>query len=301
MSLYKLHFRRSGYTLVELLVVIGILGILVAILLPAVQSAREAARAVQCKNNLRQLGVALQNYHDRLGSFPPSLVVNYQIHEQGGWPWPYGWWSWHAFLLPDVEQKPLYDEIDFRDDEASLQTEYNHVTGSKISTFLCPSDPRSGGMFDQHLIWPDGNEDDVKNGNSSYFGNRGSIRVIPGDGLFPDSNLAKRIGDIIDGTSNTFLLGERPIDNDHWSGWIIAGTGFDARGLGDSVLDGEEPFQKGATTECCTEQLHYWSFHHGGAHFVMADGSVQFLPYTINHSSFRARCSRAGGEVFGDN
>lgn len=300
MSLYKVGVRRSGVTLIELLVVISIIGILGSMILPAVQQAREAARAMQCKNNLRQLGIAMQNYHERLLSFPPSLVVDYARAEQGYWPWPYGWWSWHAFILPDVEQSALHSQIDFRDDESSMQTEYNAVTGAKISVFLCPSDPNSKGMFDEHIVWPDGNEDDVKNGNSNYFANRGSLRVVPGDGLFPDANLVTRHRDIRDGSSNTMLLGERPIDNQHWSGFIIAGWGTDSRGLADSVLDAEEPFRKGTTKDCCDEQLHYWSDHPGGAHFVFADGSTHFLSYTVDFRIFRALCTRAGGEVTSD-
>src|SRR5258707_15412504 len=99
---------KCGFTLIELLVVIAVIGVIIALLLPAVQQAREAARRMQCRNNLKQIGLALHNYHDRGGSFPPSLVVNYKIFEDGGWPWPSGWWSWHAFILPELEMSPLY-------------------------------------------------------------------------------------------------------------------------------------------------------------------------------------------------
>src|SRR5262245_53908135 len=114
-ALTKRNHAR-GITLIELLVVISIIGLLASLLLPAIQQARESAQAAQCKNNLRQLSLAMHNYHDRHRAFPPSLVVDYKRFEDRLWPWPYGWWSWHAFLLPDLEQTALYSQIDFRDD-----------------------------------------------------------------------------------------------------------------------------------------------------------------------------------------
>jgi prepilin-type N-terminal cleavage/methylation domain-containing protein len=290
---------RRGFTLIELLVAIAVIAILIALLLPAVQQAREAARAAECKNNLKQIGIALHNYHDRCRSFPPPLVVNYEIHEQGYWPWPYGWWSWHAFLLPEIEQTAVYRKIDFRDDASSLYTEYNEVTGHRVPVFHCPSDPNSDGMFDEHVIWADGNEDDVKFRNCSYFGNRGSTRAVPGDGVFPDSNRVTRMRDIIDGTSTTIMMGERPVDDEHWSGWQIAGWGIDSRGLADSVLDSQEPFRRGRTTSCCDHVAHWWSHHPQGAHFLLVDGSVHFLSYNMNFGTLRTLSSRNGGEAIG--
>lgn len=295
--------RRGGFTLIELLVSIGVITLLLVLLLPAIQQAREAARRMGCRNNLKQIGTALNSYHDRYGSFPPSLVVNYKIYEDGRWPWPYGSWSWHAFLLPELGMSSLYARINFNDDFCSLYTEYNQLTGRSIPVFQCPSDPNSGTIFDQHMVWPDGNEDDVKMGNSSYFGSRGKKRIIdqgsatlPSDGVFPDANRVIRIDEITDGTSRTFLMGERPIDDAHWAGRAFAGSGCDSHGLRDSVLDGEEPFQRGKTTECCDEMTHYWSHHGGGAHFLMCDGSVQFLSYSINWDVFRALCTRNGAD-----
>jgi prepilin-type N-terminal cleavage/methylation domain-containing protein/prepilin-type processing-associated H-X9-DG protein len=298
--------RHNGFTIIELLVVMAVIGVLAALLLPAVHQAREAARRMQCRSNLKNISLALHNYHDRAGSFPPGLVVNYKIYEDGDWPWPYGWWSWHAFILNELDQGALYAKINFSDDIASLYTKYNTVTGRRIPIFLCPSDPNSDGIFDQHMIWPDGREDDLKNGNSSYFANRGSRRIVnngshtvPGDGVFPDANLVTRIGAIRDGASNTFLLGERPIDDGHWAGFILDGWGVDARGLGDSLMDAEEPFALGKTTTCCDDMMHYWSHHPGGAHFALCDGSVRFVSYSISFNLFRALSSKDGREIIG--
>src|SRR5262245_21510676 len=99
----SLHVRSRAFSLIELLVVISIIRIPISMLLPAVRSAREAARAMQCQNNMRQLGLALHAYHDSMGSFPPSHVVNFKLHEIGRWPWPPGWWAWHARILPQLE------------------------------------------------------------------------------------------------------------------------------------------------------------------------------------------------------
>src|SRR5262245_17542929 len=96
---------RNGFTLIELLVAIAIIGILIALLLPAVQQAREAARRVQCRNNLRQIALALHNYHDRCGAFPPSNVA-------GGNSLQTGWWSWIARVLPELDQQALYAQLD---------------------------------------------------------------------------------------------------------------------------------------------------------------------------------------------
>lgn len=292
--------RNHGFTLIELLVVMAVVGVLVALLLPAVQQAREAARRMHCKSNLKNVSLALHNYQAKVGSYPPALVVNYTIFQNGLWPWPYGWWSWHAFILPELDQSNLQAQINFSDDISSNYTRYNTVTGRKIPILLCPSDPNNDAIFDQHVVWADGKEDDVKFGHSSYFPNRGSTRKLPGDGVFPDANLVTAPKNISDGTSNTIFLGERPIDDDHWAGQIFAGWGVDARGLGDSLMDAEEPFALGKTLKCCDDMLHYWSHHDGGAHFAMCDGSVRFISYSINFNLFRALCTRAGGEVVGD-
>src|SRR5262249_38824584 len=152
---------RRGFSLIEALVVIAIIGLLVSMLLPAVQSAREAAGAMQCRNNLHQIGLALHSYHGSFHPFPPSVVVNYKMHEAGLWPWPPGWWSWHARILPQLDQQALYNQVPFDEDSQENFTEQSTVTRIRVAVLLCPSDPGYSRDFQQHCVWPDGNEDDL--------------------------------------------------------------------------------------------------------------------------------------------
>jgi prepilin-type processing-associated H-X9-DG protein len=294
-----------------LLVSISIIGLLISLLLPAVQQAREAAHAVHCKNNLKQLGLAMHNYHERSSRFPPALIVNYDIYNAGIWPNPYGWWSWRSFILEDLGEVPLYAAISpkFINDVVQNETAFNDLTSGRISTYLCPSDPLSDRIFEaDDIIRETGQMEHLKMAHSNYFVNRGSTRPDPwvpgsGNGVFPDSNVSTKIADISDGTSNTILIGERPVDTDGWAGWSLGGgAGIDYRGLGDVNLDGFEGFSRtrAYTTDCCDFMFRYWSYHPGGAHFLMADGSVRLLSYSINNNVFLGLCTRNGGETVGE-
>ena len=288
----KRHPSRSyrGFTLIELLAVIAVIGILMALLFPAVQAAREAARRLQCRNNLRQVALALHAYHDRSGSFPPLSVVN-----RNG-PEPKGWWSWRVRILPELEQQSLYQNIDLREDVWDNAHKYLPYTSQKITVFQCASDPNVGLIYESSDVVPDGEAYAL----ASYYGCRGSTRGLPGDGVFPATNRAVRLRDVIDGTSKTFLVGERPADSAAEWGWWAAGTGLDDEGLGDHVLDADERFHAGDLHNTSEDLEHFWSAHPGGAHFVMCDGSVHFLPYTIDDRIFKALASRNGGEIISD-
>src|SRR6056297_2395279 len=130
----------GGFTLVELLVVIAIIGVLVGLLLPAVQAAREAARRMQCKNNLKQIGLAAHNYHSSFGNFPPSAVVDLSVTSTGN----NGSWGVHGRILPYLEQSNLYDQVD-------LSIAWDHqmaIDAMKVPVYACPSDPGSGQIRD---------------------------------------------------------------------------------------------------------------------------------------------------------
>jgi prepilin-type N-terminal cleavage/methylation domain-containing protein len=134
--------KRPGFTLIELLVVIAIIAVLIALLLPAVQAAREAARRAQCVNNLKQIGLAMQNYHDVVGTFPPGAIAT------TGWGGT--WWNWPAFILPQMEQTTVYNSINFSQSNIARTTAADTnstVWISVINGFLCPSDQVGSGVM----------------------------------------------------------------------------------------------------------------------------------------------------------
>ena len=189
--------RRPGFTLIELLVVIAIIGILVALLLPAVQSAREAARKTQCKNNLRQIGLALHNYHDAHLAFPPTFCAG---------PGDGGEWSLPARILPFVEAGNIYSRIDFSKDYNQTSSEFPFgVKAMRVALLMCPSDPN-----DRQRTNASGLPTDYP---LCYGANLGSWKVFDpvsgqiGDGSF-GPNARIRSGDFQDGMSNTLCFSE---------------------------------------------------------------------------------------------
>ncbi len=194
----KLSPKRTGFTLIELLVVIAIIAILIALLLPAVQQAREAARRTQCKNNLKQIGLALHNYLDVHSAFPPSFVSDISTTNTPG-----GEWSVHARILPFLEQASLYNNADL---SQSYQAAINgNIATQRVASYLCPSDvndkvrTNSSGVAEHYPV--------------SYGFNGGTWRVWdnatrqPGNGAFaPNSKFKPR--DFTDGTSNTICFSE---------------------------------------------------------------------------------------------
>jgi prepilin-type N-terminal cleavage/methylation domain-containing protein/prepilin-type processing-associated H-X9-DG protein len=247
---------RTAFTLIELLVVIAIIGILIALLLPAVQKVREAAQRLQCKNNLKQIGIALHAYHDREGSFPPGYVSG--VYTSSGDPADDSGpgWGWAAHLLPDLEQGNIWRQIQF--DKDIKDPANAAVRMQPVKVFLCPSDPG----FKTPMSSPDGTtftvdilNDSAPNyttpvldsagrpvqvAHSSYvaiFGNP-EITLDPGFLLGPPAyperavehrgvfyrNSNIRIADITDGLSNTFFIGERS-SNLAYATWVGSVTG----------------------------------------------------------------------------
>jgi prepilin-type N-terminal cleavage/methylation domain-containing protein/prepilin-type processing-associated H-X9-DG protein len=279
---------RRAFTLVELLVVIAIIGVLIALLLPAVQAAREAARRASCKNNLRQMGLGLQNYESALGVLPPGVLGS-----SGGSSQSQPLHTWETMILNYVEQDNLQQEYDFR-------VRFDHPDNAstvlhRVPLYVCPS------MNDEIV--------NNRYGPSHYAGN-GGTRPGQNDGLlYPMSNV--RFAHITDGTSNTIAAGELAFQVGGWArGAMNTGTGGGGGGgqgfaravlrwwqcASSCALPGMNPPETSCSNSC-ERQFQFSSRHAGGCQFVFADGHAQFISDTIDLHVFRALLTRAGGEV----
>jgi prepilin-type N-terminal cleavage/methylation domain-containing protein/prepilin-type processing-associated H-X9-DG protein len=285
---------RSAFTLLELLVVLAILGVLLALLLPAVQKSRAAAIRLACANNLKQMGLAFHQYHDTLNTLPPGVEIQNT---------KYRYLTWHARLLPWLEQESLWRRIDEAYAKAPIpfRSPPHDVPLVKMPIFGCPMDPRVSRIYTFQNKFPIG--------LTSYQGVQGmSLRERTGL-LFPHSHVA--FAQVTDGLSNTLLVGERPPSlNLRW-GWWYVGAGSDGEGTLDMILGvreqnrfrhseishcSREPFNfRPATPGDICDVFHFWSLHPGGGHFLLADGSVRFLTYEAN-TVLPGLASRAGGE-----
>ncbi len=318
--------RRRGFTLIELLVVISVIGVLIALLLPAVQAAREAARRAQCINNLKQMGLALTNYHDTALAFPPGYLAASRFIDGETDTAP--GWGWASMILPQLEQGALYSAINtWLPVQAPANTT---ATRTLVRAFLCPSDqPPPSGTFPVG----DGLGNTVATVTaSSYAASTGDDASDVALGLNNDGlgrgpffrNSAIRIADITDGTSQTVMIVERAwgITEGTWTGAIAGGV----------VLRGPFnpcPGSASATYLApCLVLAHCHmlntnadsdsglddpsSFHPGGANILFGDGSVRFLRsitndmgvnpdgstrYTPSSLVFQALGTRAGGET----
>ena len=309
------HVER-GFTLVELLVVIAIIGILVALLLPAVQAAREAARRSQCMNNIRQVVLANHNFHDAHGKLPPGY--GYSVSRCGDVEWP-----WVMHLLPYLENANLGDLIIWDWNPGALPPpgpdglRQNDVVGAQIPTFLCPSDPTAIVPWNADLSCTQSPYKPY--GRISYAGNfgQGQMEKKPRvDGIFR-CDYGARMGQIPDGTSNTLLLAELIIGGQ----CSIRGTHSYDEGpvfmqdhrpndrSPDLVrwCDASDNPRKGSPAPCLDvlTQLNMIvhtarSFHPGGVHVGLCDGSVQFVAETISLDVWQALGTPDGGEVMPD-
>ena len=329
--------RRHGFTLIELLVVIAIIAVLIALLLPAVQQAREAARRIQCQNNIKQMGLALHNYLDIHTTFPPSFCFSTA-----------GSWSVHGRILPYLDQASAYSQVRLDLDWANPINEATHVAQLRVPTYICPSDPYGDRM---HFAGPD--EGNIRPHN--YGVNFGTWKVYDpitnsgGDGIFyPNSKT--RAGDIYDGTSNTLLVGEVKTYQPYFRNTADPGpnapstvsfvTGFSGEakygpGLDDNAghtewCDGpvhqsgftttftpntKVPFPDGginydidynsryegtSTTQTTYASITSRSYHVGVVNVGLADGSTRTVSSNVDRQIWRALGTRIGGEVVGD-
>ena len=298
------HTSRRGFTLIELLVVIAIIAVLIGLLLPAVQQVRAAAARAQCQNNLKQMGIALHNYHDTAHSFPPGYVSNFDASGNDTGPG----WGWASFLLPQIEQHNLHDAIQF--DQPVEGPPNAAVRVRPLKLYLCPAD-------DPLPTWTAIKGDGAGNhiapicevASANYPGVFGvSEPGVDGEGIFfRNSQIAFR--DITDGTSSTLLVGERSrqLGSTTWVGVVTGATllpppgspappiPHDASGmvLGHTFEGDGGPGSPGS------EDNNFSSRHSGGANFLFADGHVGFLRTAMDHEIYKALSTRAGGEPAG--
>jgi prepilin-type N-terminal cleavage/methylation domain-containing protein/prepilin-type processing-associated H-X9-DG protein len=334
-SVYQQREQRRAFTLVELLVVIAIIGILVALLLPAVQAAREAARRMQCGNNLKQQALALHNFHDTYKRFPSAHQIgmgssvwytNYQrdlppggITPGSTYPREGPMWSWTMRIAPYIEMQSLQDLADMDGSPAGWPWWQKMPNGDAVvsvrsSTFSCPSDLNS------NQTWQSGGNEVAI---TSYLGVNGRNQFKESGGqdgiLYVNSSV--RMAHVTDGTSNTVMIGERTAANQLLYGWQWAGAGDSpARfGTADVVLGVHERagtptgvtdfFHPSAANDPMSlHRLHFSSRHPGGAQWALVDGSVRMLTYAVdggvNTSTggpptvLESMATRSGGETF---
>jgi prepilin-type processing-associated H-X9-DG protein/prepilin-type N-terminal cleavage/methylation domain-containing protein len=294
--------RSRAFTLIELLVVISIIGVLIALLLPAVQAAREAARRAECVNNLKQIGLALHNYHSSHQSFPPGYVSNFDASGNDTGPG----WGWAAMLLPQMEQKPLFDAINFN---TPIELPSNQTSRLVlIGGFLCPTDsvlPSWLATMRDASGVPTLSVCQIATAN--YVGVYGtSDPGIDGDGIFfRNGNIGIR--NITDGTAQTIAVGERSqnLGQATWAGAVTGAVLFpvDNDGIGYPRAESAPGMVLGhaggryGPGNPGGEVNQFYSRHPGGVNFLFADGHVSFLKTTMTNTTFRALATRAGGET----
>ena len=288
---------RKGFTLIELLVVIAIIALLIALLLPAVQQAREAARRTQCRNNLKQIGLAMHNYVDVHLTLPSGWVA---VDSATSLPFVEGdnSWGWATMILPMLEQGPLYEGLDFR--LSMLDAVHDDARVQPLNAFRCPTDT---GPADWEIENETTGTPITRLATSNYVACIGTVEmedcegqppgfVCKGDGAFYHNSRVK-FRDMTDGTSNVILAGERSskLDLSTWTGVVPEGEEAIARILGTSYHTRNDP------------DAHFddfSSYHTGGIFCAFGDGRVRFLSESIDLGTYQGLCTIAGGEIPGE-
>jgi prepilin-type processing-associated H-X9-DG protein/prepilin-type N-terminal cleavage/methylation domain-containing protein len=292
--------KRTAFTLVELLVVIAIIAVLIGLLLPAVQSVRNAASRTQCQNNLKQMALAAHNYESAQGVLPPGIILP---------PDPLFALNLHVALLPYLEQDPIYQQAvaDCRNTPITHLAPQHMGLRTLVKTFQCPADDRQ--QYRHRTT-----KGDVV-ALTGYLGvsGLGLHQQVKPSGVFYAGSKTK-VTDISDGSTNTLMFGERPPSPDYLCGWWYMGyaaTVAEAtlpvqalRGTPEgSTLGapyyacpaGPYAYTRGDINNNC-DAYHFWSTHPGGANFAFCDGSVKFLSYSAD-AILPALATRAGGET----
>jgi len=293
---------RNAFTMIELLVVLTIIAVLVGILLPAVQMARESARKLSCSSNLRQVGIAIQNFHSRR-KFVPRMEGPYEILVH-----------WHQLILGDCEQRALMESVE---GEMAISVGWERLLGrsTRVPLFECPSDPSAGRSVLQHPT-------QLPFFITNYVGIVGE-NVMKSNGLFADAVFGRRkridFRDVADGLSNSFAVGERSLaDLPVVGAWQSSQDyGSQAIGVNENLRSwagrsetyfyfanqfqcDDVRFGNGKRSNPC-DQFHPWSFHFGGANFAKADASVSYVSSDIDLVTCIALSTIAGHEVVESN
>jgi prepilin-type N-terminal cleavage/methylation domain-containing protein/prepilin-type processing-associated H-X9-DG protein len=320
----KASMVQRGFTLIELLVVVSITGVLLGLLLPAVQAAREAARRVQCVNNLKQVGLALHHYHDALGAFPMGYAARGRFLDGNTDTSP--GWGWSSMILPQIEQATLYTAVNLN--LAVEASQNSTVSRSLMPVYVCPSDLTNAPF---PVLDASGNAIATM-APSSYAASVGNDLTDSATGMNDDGigngvmfrNSGIRLAAIIDGASQTIIVGERAWSNVNgvWAGVVTNGT--TRRGSMNRCPSTGAAFYPAATLVQAHGHLlntdtdedggldDFSSRHPGGANFVFADGSVRFIKTVLRDSGqtstgsslyspsslvLQALTTRSGGEV----
>lgn len=326
---------RRAFTLVELLVVIAIIGVLVGLLLPAVQAAREAARRMQCSNNLKQYGLGIHNYNSTFNTFPLCATgSNGSIIPR---------LTWQVRILPYMEQGTVYDKVDFSIDMRrvavvpgkilwEISPPYTHCPSDGYPAVLNPGTTAArahcnyGGSLGSQKVdglnlskcHPFTAFEQVLPGGNARFGQSSNKSQV--SGIFSFGNSVMKFADVTDGTSNTLLVGE-VLPGCQWNNggdtqagtWINSWGNLFSIGGGVSTItpinemttcEGSRKIRDPACNPASGDTMQYAygfkSKHTGGAQFTLADGSVRFISETIDHVMFQSVGARADGNVLGD-
>ena len=308
----KMFSSKHGFTVLELLVVIAIIGILIALLLPAISATREAARRTQCSNNLKQIGIALHDYHAARSRFPSGYEADLESTSDGRA------WGWGTSLLPFLEQGALFDQLNPSArsiDDVAFSSEGLDLLQQPLGIYLCPSD--TGGEQSHRFRFLDVSRNQARNrwlsphistgddpaggtlgwlAKSNYVGSLGNNWQprqndweednFAGNGLF-GRNSDVKISAVTDGTSNTIAVGERSYRNYAavWVGvnsWQRSGFADNQMVLGTAFYPlNDEPVDSNIGSDG-RGSANFSSFHPGGANFLFADGSVHFISDAVN-------------------
>jgi len=301
MSAHRTQRAKGGFTLVELLVVIAIIGALIGLLMPAISSARESARRAACRNNLKQIGLALHIHVAAFKTYPAGYVTEVTADADDAGPG----WAWGVKLLPFIEQTNMYKDVDL-----AKRIKDSPIRLKSVPTFICPSD----GEFEATIDIPrkNVNANICKMAAASYVASAGTVRPTckicrdEFDGVF-GRNRPISPKELLDGTSHTLAVGERAYK---WASAVLWGVVPDSKVidhqqigkyaagpayvLGTTFKDGfnieELPMDDHNTEQTYAES--FGSLHPGGCHFVMCDGSAQFVYDTVDPGVMNALATR---------